>query len=337
MVGLNTSPFFIGGPIPTALADTHLHGFEEERRELIQSASRKTPTRIGILGPPGTGKSSLVLAAALQLPVPRAHVDCARIWPSSRTGFYRLLQEALGTVPQELDGPAATVYPNFPQPRKAPHGILVLEDAHRLDDIDPDLLLELPLLAARLPHHICLTGHEAIVGPLCEATISLKPFSEATAADFLHRRFQRAGLRLRDDALAIFYEFTRGIPDTLQRLGHAVWMQARLYDQTDIGAAEVDAAVAELVDRLPTATLTAWAATRGLMRDIFIAMCLHDLNSPTEIARRLRLEPKNVIVLLGRLVAQHDLVDRVERGQYRVRDPLLKHYVRKEWSSPILR
>src|SRR5688572_5473653 len=117
MADLISSPFFVGGAIPTALADTHLHGFEEERRELVQLSNRKTPSRIGILGGPGMGKSSLLLAVAPQLPAPRTHIDCARVWPSTTQGFYHLLTEALALAPQEIKGPPAEAYPNFPIPK----------------------------------------------------------------------------------------------------------------------------------------------------------------------------------------------------------------------------
>lgn len=339
MIDARQPPFLVGGPIPTAQAADHLHGFEEERRLLIQYLNKRLPVRLGILGARRSGKTSLLLSVAPQVPAGPVHLDCTRIWPASRPAFYRLLMEALGQPRPDKapTGTPAEAYPQLPLPKKGPPGILVLENADALDEIDPALLDELPLLAVRLPHHLVLTGSAARLAPLVEFSIPLAPFSEATAADFLRKRFLAKGMTVEEPALNVFHEFTKGRPDALQRLALATWERLSARGATRVRAEDVDAAVSDLVDRLPTESLAGWAAVRGLMRDVFIAMCRYDLSSPTEIANRIGVEPKNVVVLLSRLVAPHGLVVRSARGEYRVEDPLLKHYVRKDWGSPILR
>jgi hypothetical protein len=332
-------PFFTGGPIPTAQAERHLHGFEEERRTIVQALNRRETTSLGVFGGRGSGKTSLLLAVAPQLPGRRAHLECARVWPGNRNTFYRLLGEAIGTprshrTPQ---GAPAQAYANLPVPRRGSRGVLVLENADRLEDIDPGLVEALPALIARVPFTVVLTGRPEPLEAHVASAVYLRPFSEATTHDFLVRRLTSAGLGLEEDAVPVFYEFTRGEPDPLQRLGLATWRHAVEQGLERIGPEDVETAVFDVVDHLPTETVTAWAAVRGHMRDIFVAMCLHDLQRPTQIARRLDLEPKNVVVLLGRLADAHGLVERFERGAYRVIDPLLKHYVRKEWATPILR
>lgn len=333
------APFFIGGPIPTAQAAEFLHGYEEERRTLVQYLNRKAPFRLGVLGNRGSGKTSLLLAIAPQISQNRVHVECTRLWPATIQAFYRLLVEAFGFPPPSAPVPddPAQAYRMLPVPRKGSRGILVLENADALNDLNPGLVAELPQLTARLPLHIVLTGQAQVLRPLVEDAVELQPFRPATAADFLQRRFATVGMTLEDEAYPVFQEFTRGQPSVLQRLAYAVWENAVLGQSPLIRAEDVERAVSELVDHLPSETLAPWTALRGIMRDVFIAMCRHDLESPTGIARRLGLEPKNVIVLLSRLADAHGVVERVERGVYRVRDPLLKHYVRKEWGSPLLR
>lgn len=332
-------PFFMSGPIPPALADRFFYGFEEERRLLSGFLNERIPGRFGIFGPTASGKTSLILAVASKILVPRVHVDCARTWPATRAAFYRNLLEALQVPAAGFDyaSPPLEAYANFPVPKKGQRGILVLENAHALYDIDPNLLNELPVLGARLPYHLIVTGEAPTLAPLLPVHAELKPFSAATTAGFLERQFGFAGMRITAGAVDTFYEFTRGSPATLQRLGFVAWEHMARQSRSSLEPGDVDEAVTQAIEQLPSHTLTAWSSLRGIMRDIFIGMCLYDVESPTEIAKRLDLEAKNVVVLLSRLEVAHRLVDRVERGTYRVRDPLLKHYVRKEWGSPVLR
>ncbi|MBI2077586.1 MAG: hypothetical protein HYT80_04330 [Euryarchaeota archaeon] len=331
-------PFYTAGPIPPTMAGTYLYGFEEERRLLVQGFSGRRPARLALTGAPESGLTSLVLGIGPSLPSPRAHLDCSRVWPASRAGFFRLLATALGVdAPTAPDRPPGAVYADLALPAKGQRGLLVLDNAHALASLDPSLLADIYVLLDRLPYHVLLTGDATTLAPFADAQVALRPFSEATAADFLRRRFQAAGLAVGEEALDIFYEFSRGGPADLQRLGEAAWLGALATGARHLGATEAEAALAEVVEHLPNGPMGAWASLRGLMRDIFVAMCLYDESSPTVIAQRLGLEPKNVVVLLGRLVEAHRVVERTDRGVYRVRDPLLKHYVRKSWSSPILR
>ncbi len=332
-------PFFIAGPIPPALADRFFYGFEEERRLLSGFLNERIPGRFGIFGPAASGKTSLILAVASKILVPRVHVDCARTWPATRAAFYRNLLEALQVPPTGFDyaAPPLEAYANFPVPKKGTRGILVLENAHTLHDIDPNLLNELPVLGARIPYHLIVTGEPPNLASLLPTSVELRRFSAATTGGFLERQFGHVGMRVTSGAADTVFEFTRGSPETIQRLGFVTWEHMTRQRRTVVESADVDQAVTQAVEQLPSHTLTAWSSLRGIMRDIFIGMCLYDVESPTEIAKRLDLEAKNVVVLLSRLEVAHRLVDRVERGIYRVRDPLLKHYVRKEWGSPVLR
>lgn len=332
-------PFFTGGPIPTEQAATFFHGFEEEQRSIIQYLKGRAPVRLGIAGAPGSGKTSLLLSVAHQIPPGRVHLDCSRIWPANVSAVYRLLCEALGAQrpAQPLPEAPAEAYRKLALPRRPPPGVFVFENVEGLRRIEPALLDDFPVLAVRLPYHVVLTGKERALQGLVTASVHLRPFSEGSASHFLRRRFESAGLAIDEAALPVFYEFTRGAPDDLQRLGRVAWENVIARGATRVGAEDAERAVGDLVDRLPSRTLAPWAALRGLMRDIFICMCVYDLGSPTEIARRLGLEPKNVVVLLARLAEAHGIIERVGRGTYRVGNPLLKHHVRKEYGSPILR
>lgn len=333
-------PFFYGGPIPTALADVYLYGFEEERRKLAGYLNARGPGAFAVLGPRASGKTSLTMAVASRFLVPRVHIDCGRTWPSTRRAFLQNLLTAIGLpVPAgyDFDAPAADAYAGLPAPKRGTRGIVVLENAHELAELEAALVDEIPVLAARLPFQLIVTGEPTTIAPVVPGGIELAPFSAPTAAGFLERQFGLVGASVDDAAHPIFYEFSRGNPEVLQRLGALTWDRMARESARRATAAHVEAAVADAVERLPTFAVAALSALRGIMRDIFVGMCLYDVESPTEIAQRLGLEPKNVVVLLGRLEDPHRLVDRVERGRYHVRDPLVKHYVRKEWGSPIVR
>lgn len=335
-----TEPFFVGGPIPSSLADRFFYGLEEERRLLAGFLHERTPGSFGIFGAPSSGKTSLVMYASSKVLIPRVHVNAGRTWPATRTAFYRNLAEAVGAPPPasaDLDVPPAVFFQTLPVPKRGTRGVLVIEDAHDLVDLDPAFLPALPDLYLRLPFHVILTGERSILENATSRSVDLRPFSEATTSAFVERQFREQGIVCEPDALSTLYEFSSGQPATVQRLGLITWQRLRRQGKERLTRDEVELSVAEIVDILPTSTVSAWASTRGLMRDIFIAMCLYDLSSPTEIARRLQLEPKNTVVLLRRLESVHRLVERSDRGVYRVREPLLKHYVRKEWASPIIR
>lgn len=332
------SPFYIGGPIPAARRAEYFFGYEDERRRLAQALNRRGSTRVGILAPRGAGKTSLILAVAGLLPTWRVHVNCHRIWPRTRKAYFRILIDALG-IPAAAapEGTAPQVYSEIVTPKRAAKGILVLENVEGLAEIDKGLVDSLPALAERLPHVLLVTGEPNVVRPVVEERIELQPFDAPTTAEFVRSRLERANMSVAEEALGRFHEFSGGRPGALQRIGLAVWDEAVRRGADRIEAADVEAAIPRVIEGLPTEAVAQWARLRGMMRDVFVAMCLLELESPTAIAQRLELEPKNVIVLLARLAEAHGLVERVERGTYRVRDPLLKHYVRKEWASPILR
>ena len=65
-------------------------------------------------------------------------------------------------------------------------------------------------------------------------------------------------------------------------------------------AADVDTALIELVDKLPTYVLGPWSGLRGMMRDIFIAMCLFGICLPANSGCTSNADcPNNEMCLFG--------------------------------------
>lgn len=89
-------------------------------------------------------------------------------------------------------------------------------------------------------------------------------------------------------------------------------------------------AVKETIRSIPAHLSAQFEKLKGHNKEVFAALCIWDLHKPAQIAEKVKIEPKNVVVILNRLI--HDgLVNKSGKGEYEVVDYFLKEYVKSEY------
>ena len=63
-------------------------------------------------------------------------------------------------------------------------------------------------------------------------------------------------------------------------------------------------------------------------------MCLYDFKKPADIAKIVDIEPKNVIVILNRLIKDYGLVKKIGQ-EYYVSNHFLKEYVKLQYTTKL--
>ena len=69
----------------------------------------------------------------------------------------------------------------------------------------------------------------------------------------------------------------------------------------------------------------------GKTKDVFVGMCLFDIEKPSEISKKVGMNQGNVIRILKQIEMRYGIVKRIGRGKYIVTDSFLKEWVRENY------
>ena len=156
---------------------------------------------------------------------------------------------------------------------------------------------------------------------------------KAEAEKYLKKRIAEFRMEFTDEVVEKIIDVSKLNPFYLQLLGLKCYDTALRRAKKIIDAEIFSEAMKDALENIPTYTLAPFQRLRGNARDIFISMCLYDLDSPTEIAKKVKISPKNVIVVLNRIIEDTGLIKKVDEGKYKVVDSFLKEYVRKNFAA----
>lgn len=287
--------FWTLGPVPGRL----LADLALPRPAALQALLADLDSGVATLtGPPGSGKSTLALQVAATL---------------GRTAV-------VVSVPSLLDGElAATIDSLAAAP--APDRLLVLDG----------------LAGGEEP-----AGREWARRAGCPAILigdfpgtTPDPIPPGQASEFLRRRCQLAGVRWLAAALREAVALAAGNAQDLQGIGqaclYAAWAgeRTRIDDETFLDGALAACSPPSL------ARARALGSLPDSRRELLKALIRYPDESPTDWARRCRMDPKAATVHLRRLERDDGLLVRSARGRYAVASPLVRLWLQAEHGTPV--
>lgn len=161
-------------------------------------------------------------------------------------------------------------------------------------------------------------------------TYEVKAVPCEAARNYLLKRAQKFNLKFEPAVLDRILDVSECKPFYLQLLALKCYILS--LPQKKVALNVFDQALKEAINSLPAHLIGSFEKLRGKNKDVFVTLCLYDFKKPSEIAKKIRMEPKNVIVLLLRLINDYDLV-RKEETNYVVADKFLKEYVKQQYTT----
>ncbi|MBI4980260.1 ATP-binding protein [Candidatus Woesearchaeota archaeon] len=159
-------------------------------------------------------------------------------------------------------------------------------------------------------------------------TYEIKAVPKEEARDFLLRRARKFNLCFDEAVLDKILEVSECKPFYLQLLALKCYILSLPRKKVTLRIFE--AALKETIASIPAHLVTGFERLRGRNKEVFLVLCLFDFKKPAEIASKIGLDAKNVIVILARLIKEHDLVKK-ERNNYFTADKFLKEYVKLQY------
>lgn len=158
----------------------------------------------------------------------------------------------------------------------------------------------------------------------------LGPFDKETAKEFLEKSFKEEGIKADKEAILEIVDFTGGNPAYLNWVGEKSSHIKKLSVE-NVKEIEKEAFKPYNLGYLfekELLKLKRFGATKTFQ--VLKAMAAYDLNSPTEIAKKLKgITTTDVIIYLSRL-EKYGYVEQKRRGFYELIDPMLKKYLKSK-------
>jgi hypothetical protein len=159
-------------------------------------------------------------------------------------------------------------------------------------------------------------------------------FLEKVPADawehFIKEQFKNRRRKITDDALARLFRAADLIPYDVQRIAHELWDYAELKNKSELGAADVEAVVSELVRGQAEYFERLWEQLTSNQRAVLQAL---SQRGPTDLLsqshrEQYRLGAASTVQKALQSLDSQDILDRYH-GQYFFLDPLFAHWVRR--------
>ncbi len=148
------------------------------------------------------------------------------------------------------------------------------------------------------------------------------------ARKYLQSRIKTVKMSFEPEVIENILHFSECQPYYIQHTALTAYTIAKINNKKVITEQLYQQAIIEVVNTIPAHLVSQFQKLTGHNRDAFVAMCVFDIISPTEIAAKIKMDAKNVIVILKRL---QELGMIEKNGGYAVVDKFLKAYVKKEF------
>lgn len=163
-------------------------------------------------------------------------------------------------------------------------------------------------------------------------TYEIKEVPRNDAKEYLLRRAKRFNLKFDASIAENILDVSECKPFYLQLLALKCYVLSM--PKKIVNKAIFEKALEETIKNIPAHLVASFAALKGRKKDVFVALCLYDLKKPADIAKKISMEPKNVIVILGRLIKDYGIVKKIGQ-EYYVSDNFLKGYVKLEYTTTL--
>jgi len=158
----------------------------------------------------------------------------------------------------------------------------------------------------------------------------IKEVPRKDAKEYLLRRAKKFNLKFEASVLEKILDVSECKPFYLQLLALKCYMLSM--PRKIVNEKIFEIALKETIENIPAHLMASFALLKGRKKDVFVAMCLYNLKKPADIAKKVYMEPKNVIVILGRLIKDYGLVKKTKQ-EYYVSDKFLKEYVHSQYTT----
>lgn len=157
----------------------------------------------------------------------------------------------------------------------------------------------------------------------------LKEIDKEDARHYLIKQIKKYGFSYGEGVVDKILEESRLNPFYIQLLGLKGYENALMENKKVIDLDVYNKGFKDCLDNLPAYLLNAYSKLKGRTRDIFVAMCVWDLERPSEIAEKVGLNTSNVSQILKQIEETYGLIKKEEVG-YKVVDRFLKEYIKRE-------
>lgn len=165
----------------------------------------------------------------------------------------------------------------------------------------------------------------------------ISPVPENEAIQYLKKRITRVKMSFSDEVIHKIISTSECKPFYLQLLASKCYDVALRNKENKINDHIFAIALNEALENAPAYETAAFANLKGNNKDVFVVMCLYNLSTPTKIAEKVGIAPKNVNVILKRIIDETGLIEKNTEGSYVPTNNFLKEYVRKQFSEEISR
>ncbi len=160
-------------------------------------------------------------------------------------------------------------------------------------------------------------------------TYEIKEASREDAREYLLKRAKKFNLKFETSILEKILDISECRPFYLQLLALKCYMLS--VPKKIVNQKIFEEAFKETIKNIPAHLIASFALLKGRKKDVFVAVCLYNLKKPAEIAKKIDMEPKNVIVILFRLI-EDGIVKKIKQ-EYYVSDNFLKEYVKLQYTT----
>ncbi len=160
----------------------------------------------------------------------------------------------------------------------------------------------------------------------------IKEVPRKEAKEYLLKRARKFNLKFEKQVLEKILDTSECKPFYLQLLALKCYMLS--LPKKTVTNDIFEKALKETIKNIPAHLVASFTGLKGRKRDVFVTLCIYGFNKPANIAKRINLEPKNVIVILNRLIKDDGLVKKIGQAYY-VSDNFLKEYVRLQYTTEL--
>lgn len=324
------NPFRYGGPVRRP----HFCGREPELERLERALRRERSVLVS--GPRRSGKSSLLAAAAERLAAPQRAVVEVDAWAMHRE---RSLTRGLGRVLSEAETALADCAPGEP----GPGAVVLMDNAAAALDLADERFREALREGIESPNRIAWVfavdeapggtfspGNGALFSRGAAEAIRLGPVPFAAWLPFVLERFLDSRRWIENEHVRAACDLTRGHPYHTQHLLHALWELCG--EDESVDGPLVGAALDVVLDREGHAWSAVWRDLTSNQRAFLRAAALEDGElrpfGAAFLERSGLGSPSSAQRAAGAL--RDDRLIRGSDGGYRIRDPILRAWLRRE-------
>jgi AAA+ ATPase superfamily predicted ATPase len=145
------------------------------------------------------------------------------------------------------------------------------------------------------------------------------------AREFVLSRFQKVGMKISDEEIDSFLEYSGGYPDYIQRLGLRLYQIGIVKEKKTLHKQDIRDAYDEMIQQLDGEFSAYFKSFTDFEKEVLIALA-HGKTKPSSIAKEIRKPISSLPQILSRLMSQ-GICEKYTEGHYRISDPVFSDWL----------